>query len=120
MKNVIEKFRAEKAAIELKRSEMHECQTANMEEAYQTGRRIAGKWVRQASDQEIKDAVKRPNAKHDANYFALMRSIYFTSLEKICPEASSRFKWVYNDAFVNGWREEVNNIWESFKADINR
>ena len=120
MKNVIEKFKAEKAAIELKKSEMQDRQSEGIEEAYRTGKRIAERWVRKASYQELKDAVKRPNAQHDANYFSLMRSIYFTSLEKICPEESSRFKWVYNDAFVNGWREEVNNIWESIKADINR
>ena len=120
MKKVIEKFRAEKAAIELIRSETDERQSEDMEEAYLSGKRIAGKWIRKASYQELKDAVKRPNAKHDANYFSLMRSIYFTSLEKICPEESTRFKWVHNDAFVTGWREEVNNIWESIRDDINR
>lgn len=118
MKKVIERLRAEKAAIELKESEMQEHQSEGIEEAYRTGRQIAERWVRRASYQELKDAVKRPNAKHDANYFSLMYSIYFTSLEKICPEESKRFKWVHNDAFVNGWREEVNNIWKSIKEDI--
>ncbi len=120
MKKVVEKLRAEKAVIKLKRSEMLDRQSEGINKAYETGKRIAEKWVRKASYQELKDAVKRPNAKHDANYFSHMRSIYFTSLEKICPEESKRFKWVHNDAFVNGWREEVNNIWESIRDEINR
>lgn len=120
MKKVIEKLKTEKAAMELKRSKMQARQSDGIEEAYRIGKRIADKWVRKASYQELKDAVKRPDAKHDANYFALMRSIYFTSLEKICPEESTRFKWVHNDAFVSGWREEVNNIWDSIRSDIDR
>ncbi len=120
MKNVIEKLKAEKAAIELKKSEMLDRQSKGIEEAYRAGKRIAGKWVRKASYQELKDAIRRPNAKHDANYSSLMHSIYFTSLEKICPEESKRFKWVHNDAFVSGWREEVNNIWESIRDDVNQ
>ena len=120
MKNVVEKLKAEKEAIELKKSEMLDRQSEGIEEAYRTGKRIAGKWVRKASYQELKDAVRRPNAKHDANYSSLMHSIYFTSLEKICPEESKRFKWIHNDAFVSGWREEVNNIWESIRDDVNQ
>ena len=120
MKNVVEKLKAEKEAIELKKSEMLDRQSEGIEEAYRTGKRIAEKWVRKASYQELKDAVRRPNAKHDANYSSLMHSIYFTSLEKICPEESKRFKWVHNDAFVSGWREEVNNIWESIRDDVNQ
>ena len=119
MKKVVEKLRAEKAAIELQRSEMLDRQAEGFEEAYKAGKRIAERWVRKASFQELKDAVRRPNAKHDANYFSLMYSIYFTSLEKICPEESKPYKWVHNEAFVNGWREEVNNIWESIEEDIN-
>mgnify|MGYP000022366154 CR=1 FL=1 len=120
MKKVVERLKKEKAAIELKKSEMQDRQSEGIEEAYQTGKRIAERWVRKASYQELKDAVRRPNAKHDANYFSLMYSIYFTSLEKICPKESKRFKWVHNDAFVNGWREEVNKIWESIRDDINQ
>ena len=120
MKNVVEKLKAEKEAIELKKSEMLDRQSEGIEEAYRTGKRIAEKWVRNASYQELKDAVRRPNSKHDANYSSLMHSIYFTSLEKICPEESKRFKWVHNDAFVSGWRDEVNNIWESIRDDVNQ
>jgi len=120
MKELIEKLRAEKAVIELKKSETRDRQSEGIEEAYQTGKRIAEKWVQKASYQELKDAVKRTDAKYDANYFSFMRNNYFTSLEKICPEESARFKWVYNGAFVNGWREEVNKIWESIRDDINR
>jgi hypothetical protein len=120
MREVINKLRAEKTIIEMKKSEMKERQSEEIEDAYRTGIGIAAKWIRGASYQEIKDVIKRPNANHDANYFSLMRSIYFTSLEKICPEESKRFKWVYNDAFLNGWREEVNNIWGSIKDEVNR
>ena len=120
MRKVIERFRAEKSAIELKRPAMHERQSQGIDEAYRTGVQIAEKWVKKASYQEFKDAIKRPNEIHDANYFSLMSSIYFTSLEKICPEEAKRFKWAHNDAFVSGWREEVNNIWASISEDINR
>ena len=119
MRKVIKKLRDEKTIFEMKKSEMQERQSEEIEEAYRTGRRIAAKWIRGASYQELKDVIKRPNAKHDANYFSLMRSVYYTSLEKICPEESKRFKWVYNDAFLNGWREGVNNIWESIKDEVN-
>ena len=120
MRKVIEKLRAEKKNIELKKFEMQEIQSKELEEAYRTGKRIAPEWIRKASYQEINDVVKRLNDKDDEDYFSLMRSIYFTSLEKICPEESKRFKWVHNDAFVNGWREEVSNIWESIRDEINR
>lgn len=120
MRKVIEKLRTEKMRIELKESETQAHHSDEIEEAYRAGRQIAKKWISAASYQEVKDAIKRPNAKHDANYFSLMRSIYFTSLEKICPEASSRFKWAHNDAFVSGWREEVNTLWESIRDEINR
>ena len=49
-----------------------------------------------------------------------MRTVYFFSLEKICPEESGRYKWVYNGEFLNGWREEVSNIWASIKDKVNR
>jgi hypothetical protein len=104
----------------MERFEVKESQSDKIEEAYRAGKRIAKKWIRTASDQELKDAVKRPDAIYDANYFSFMRSIYFTWLEKICPEESARFKWVHKDAFVNGWREEVNSIWESGREDIHR
>lgn len=120
MRKLIEKLRTEKATFELKESEILKNQAEGYEEAYQAGKRIAKRWIYAASYQEIRDAIKRPNSRHDANYFTLMRSIYFTSLEKICPEESLKFKWNHNDAFVNGWREEVNKIWESIEDDVNR
>ena len=120
MKKVIERLRAEKSELELKQYETEERESEGIKEAYRAGMKIAEKWVRKASYQEFKDAVKRPNEIHDANYLSLMSSIYFTSLEKICPEEAKRFKWAHNDAFVSGWREEVNNIWESIRDDINR
>ena len=120
MKKMIEKLRAEKAEIKFKEDEMQDRQSDEIEEAYRAGKMIAGRWIRKASYQEIKDAIKRPNPQHDTNYFSFMRSIYFTSLEKICPKESIRFKWVHNEAFVKGWREEVNCLWETIKDDINR
>ena len=120
MRNVIEKLRAEKVAIETRNAEFRERQSDKIEAAYQAGMRTAETWIREASLTEIQDAIKRPDAKNDARYFSLMRSVYFTSLEKICPEAASRFKWTYNDAFLNGWREAVNTIWASMQAEINR
>lgn len=120
MRKVIERLRAEKSELELKKYEMEERESEGIKEAYQAGMQIAEKWVSKASYQEFKDAIKRPNEIHDANYLSLMSSIYYTSLEKICPEEAERFKWAHNDAFVSGWREEVNNIWESIRDDINR
>jgi hypothetical protein len=112
MRKLIEKLRAEKQSIELKESEILENQSEGNEKAYREGQQIARKW--------INDAIKRPNSNHDTNYFSLMRSIYFASLEKIFPEESSKFKWNYNESFVKGWREEVNKIWESIEDDVNR
>ena len=121
MKNVIEKFKAEKAAIELKKSEMQDRQSEGIEEAYQTGKRIAERWVRKASYQEFKDAVRRPNAKNDANYFSLMYSIYFTFTGKrYVPKSQSDSNGSTTMRLVNGWREEVNKIWESIRDDINQ
>jgi len=51
----------------MKESEMQERQSEETEDAYRTGIRIAAKWIRGASYQEIKDVIKRPNANHDAN-----------------------------------------------------
>jgi hypothetical protein len=120
MRKLIERLRAEKKTIELKESEYLKYHSGGNKEAYCAGQQIARKWINVASYQEIKDAIKRPNSKHDTNYFSLMRSVYFASLEKIFPEESLKFKWNYSDAFVNGWREEVNKIWESIEDDVNR
>jgi hypothetical protein len=120
MRKLIEKLRAEKQSLELKESEILENQSEGNEKAYREGQQIAKKWINAASYQEIRDAIKRPNSNHDTNYFSLMRSIYFASLEKIFPEESSKFKWNYNEAFVKGWRAEVNKIWESIEDDVNQ
>ena len=82
------------------------------EHAFANGKRAAEKWVRSASYQELKDALPRPNDTHDTNYFAFMRTIFFRSIEKICPDEARDFKRVNNDAFLNGWREGVIAIWK--------
>ena len=117
MKQLIEKLRSEKGSIEMK---MTDHQSESNIDAFRTGKRIAKIWINAASYQEIKDVIKRPNPKYDANYFSLMRNVYFTSLERICPEEALRYKWTNNDSFVHGWREEVNRIWDSIKDDVDR
>ncbi len=81
------------------------------EHAYANGKKAAEKWVRSASYQEMKDALPRPNVNHDTNYFAFMRSIFFSSIEKICPDEARGFERVNNEAFLKGWREGVIAIW---------
>jgi len=83
--------------------------------AYNCGRKIARKWIKHASYQEIKDALPRPSLHHDTNYFALMRNIYFMSIEKIYPNETKSFKWFHNVDFMTGWREEVILLWNTQK-----
>jgi hypothetical protein len=81
------------------------------EHAFANGKRVAAKWARCASYQEMKDALPRPNFNHDRNYFAFMRSIFFRSIEKICPDETLEFKLANNETFLKGWREGVIEIW---------
>jgi hypothetical protein len=77
------------------------------EVAYNTGRKIARKWIKCASYQEIMDVLPRINSHHDTNYFAIMRNFYFISIEKIYPNDTKRFKNFNTIDFMKGWREEV-------------
>ena len=79
--------------------------------AYESGRGFARKWMRSASHQEIIDVLPRSNPHNDANYFTLIRNLYFVSMEKRYPDETERFKWFNNVDFMKGWREEVILIW---------
>jgi hypothetical protein len=83
------------------------------EYAYNAGRKIAKKWIKCASSQEILDVLPRPNSHHDTNYFALMRNIYFSSIEKKYPDETNNFRWFNNVDFMKGWREEVILLWNT-------
>ena len=83
------------------------------EYAYNAGKRIAQKCIKCASSQEILDALPRPNSHHDTNYFALIRNIYFSSIEKIFPDETNDFKFFHNVDFMKGWREEVILLWDT-------
>jgi hypothetical protein len=37
------------------------------EEAYLAGQEVAKRWIKSASNQEMKDALRRPNSNHDIN-----------------------------------------------------
>jgi hypothetical protein len=93
--------------------------TKAKESAYDAGRRIAKKWIKCASTQEIKDALPRPDPHHDTNYFVLVRNIYFKSIEEIYPDETNNFKWFNNFDFMTGWREEVISLWNIKQEKIN-
>ena len=84
------------------------------EDAYHTGKRIARKWIKNASSQEIIDVLPRIDTHYDTNYFALMRNNLFLSIEKIYPNETKRFKWFNNIDFMRGWRDEVILIWNNY------
>ena len=69
MRQVIKKLRREKSTIEFRKKQFQDRQSEEIDEAYHTGMQIAEKWVREASYEEVKDAIKRPDAMHDANHF---------------------------------------------------
>ena len=82
------------------------------------GQRVAKTWIKSASYQEIKDAICIGDAHRDAIRFGSMRNTFFQSIDRICPEEAQQYKWIYNDAFMAGWREEVIIIWESIKNEV--
>lgn len=86
--------------------------------AHHAGRRIAKKWMKSASHQEIMDALPRLNPHHDTNYFALMRNIFFISIEKAYPDETKRFRWFNNVDFMSGWREEVILLWDTNHKEL--
>ena len=84
------------------------------EDAYNTGKKVARKWINHASRREIIDVLPRSNLHHDRNYFALMRNNLFISIEKTFQYETKRFKWFINVVFMRGWRDEVIFVWNNF------
>jgi hypothetical protein len=82
-------------------------------DAYNTGIKIARRWIQNASYQEIIDVLPRTNLHHDTNYFALMRNIFFISIEKRYPNETEDFRWFNTVDFMRGWREEVISMWKN-------
>lgn len=118
MRQLIERLKSEKLAIEKEKKKRHERESEGREQAYSAGKAVAKNWIKNSSYQEIKDVLRHQAAKRDANSFGSKSHIYFTSIEKVCPEEAQKFKWVYNDSFMNGWREGVFIIWDSIRRDV--
>lgn len=85
--------------------------------AYENGKKIAQKWIKIASPQEIEDTLKRGTPHQDTNYFACMRNTFFNALEKRYPSETRDFRWFNTMDFLNGWREGVISIYDSDKID---
>lgn len=111
MQEFNDKHKCNKNTTNLEKFHIHIEQLKGKEHAFANGKMAAKKWATRASYQEMKDALPRPNVNHDNNYFTFMRSIFFRSIEKICPDEAKNFKLVNNEAFLNGWREGVIAIW---------
>ncbi len=118
MRQLIERLKSEKFAIEKEKKKQYESEAEEREQAYNAGKAVAKTWIKNSSYQEIKDVLHYQTAKHDANSFRSKSHIYFASIEKTCPEEAQKFKWVYNDSFMNGWREGVFIIWDSIRRDV--
>jgi hypothetical protein len=110
MDKLIDRRKIEKMAIENLEKE---------KDAFSSGKAVARTWMESASRQEIKDVLRRPNARHDTNYFAFMRNVYFRSIEKRCPDEALRFKRTDIDSFLHGWREGVINLTDTRKGRLN-
>ncbi|BBO67684.1 hypothetical protein DSCA_16140 [Desulfosarcina alkanivorans] len=119
MIKLIDKYRIEKMMIENEEKEKNGSESELKKNAFHSGKAVAKKWINSASPQEIKDVLRRPNARHDTNYFAFMRNVFFTFIEKRCPGEAQRFKRADNDSFLHGWREGVINIWNTRKGRLN-
>lgn len=83
--------------------------------AYENGRKVARKWIKAASPQEIEAILKRGSAHQDTNYFASMRNILFNAIEKRYPDETRDFKIFNSMDFMNGWREGVISIYDADK-----
>ena len=116
MEELNDKYRVEGYAARGPQKNIHNDSIEGREHAFTIGKRAAEKWVRSASYQEMKDVLPRPNTTHDTNYFTFMRSIFFSSIEKICPDEARGFKRINNEAFLKGWREGVIAIWHYRKS----
>ncbi len=118
MRQLIERLKSEKLKIRKEKKERYESEAAGRERAYKSGKAVAKIWVENSSYNEIKDVLHHQDAKHAANSFGSKSHIYFASIEKICPEEAQKFKWVYNDSFMRGWREGVFIIWDAIRTDV--
>lgn len=118
MRQFIERLKSEKIAIAKEKKERYESEAEGREQAYNAGKAVAEYWIKNSSYEDIICALHHQDAKGDGNCFGSKRHIYFTSIETICPEEAQKFKWVYNDSFMNGWRDGVIIIWDSIRRDI--
>lgn len=118
MRQLIERLKSEKFAIEKEKKKRCESEAKGREQAYNAGKAVAKSWIKNSTYQEIKDVLHHQTTKRDANSFGSKTHIYFSSIEKVCPEEAQKFKWVYNDSFMNGWREGVFIIWNSIRRDV--
>ena len=118
MRELIERLKAEKKAINKEKAKRHHNEAEGREHAYVTGVKAAKTWIQNASYQEIKEVLRRGDGHKGAKRFALKRNIFFTWIEKACPDEAREHKWLYNDSFMNGWREGVSLTWESIRNDV--
>lgn len=118
MRELIERLKAEKTAINKEAAKRRHDESEGRECAYLTGEKAAKKWIESASYQEIKEVLRRGGGQQGAKRFALKRDIYFKWIEKACPDEAREHKWLYNDSFMNGWRQGVFLTWESIKNDV--
>jgi hypothetical protein len=118
MRQLIERLKSEKIAIEKEKKERNESEAEGREQAYNTGKAVAKNWIKNSSYEEIIGVLHHQDAKHDDNCFGPKSHIFFSSIEKVCPEEAHKFKWVYNDSFMNGWRDSVLIIWDSIRSDV--
>ena len=118
MRQLIKRLKSEKLAIEREKKEQHEIEAEGREQAFNAGKGVAKTWIKNSSYEEIIGVLQHRDAKRDDNSFGSKRHIYFTSIEKVCPEEAQTFKWLYNDSFMDGWREGVFIIWDAIRKDI--
>jgi hypothetical protein len=118
MRQLIERLKSEKIAIEKEKKERYESEAEGREQAYNAGKAVAKNWIKNSSYEEIIGVLHHQDAKRDYNGFGSKSHIYFTSIEKVCPEEAQKFKWLYNDSFMNGWRDGVTIIWDSIRREI--
>lgn len=119
MRKLIKRLKSEKFTFEKEIHERCESEAEGREKAFNAGKAVAKTWIKNSSYQEIKDVLHRQAAKRETNSFGTMRHLYYASIENVCPEEAQKFKWVHNDAFMNGWREGVFLIWDAIRRDVN-
>jgi hypothetical protein len=118
MRLLIKRLKTEKIAIEKEKRERYESQADQREKAYNVGKTVAKNWIKHSSYEEIIGVLHHKDGKRDDDSFGSKIHIYFKSIEKVCPEEAQEFKWVYNDSFINGWRDGVSILWNSIRRDV--